>query len=334
MYGRKFKAAAALLLIAVSAWAQGPNNTGNYYQNADGKKGRNLKTALFHIISANVHPLEYGGLYDAYKKTDVREDGKIWDMYSGITNYVPGADENHGGGGHEGVNYNREHSFPKSWFGGKIKPMYTDLFHIYPTDSWVNSKRWHLPFGEVDTKKKYEGSKNMFSKWGPSKINIKGYSGDVFEPNDEYKGDFARTYFYMATRYEDKIAKWGNNVQGGAPMLNHDSYNAYTPWAIEMLMRWAKEDPVSQKEIDRNNAVDKEQNNRNPFIDYPGLEQYIWGNMIEVPFSYDAFKDPTGIENVEIKAEDSDVMYDINGCRVDNDYKGIVIKNGKKVLVN
>lgn len=272
----------SFLLLALTAWAQ-PNGTGNYYQDANGKKGKSLKTALFGIIkSPNV--VSYKGLWDAYKKTDLRSDGKIWDMYSDITNFDP--DKGHAGNySKEGDMYNREHSFPKSWFND-AKPMYSDIVHVVPADGYVNNRRSNLPYGETDGTWKSHGG---FSKVGT--CSLPGYSGKVFEPNDEYKGDFARIYFYMATCYEDKISSWSSD------MLSHNSYPAYKQWVIDMLLRWAKNDPVSKKEIDRNNAVQRVQGNRNPFVDYPGLEQYIWGNKTDVAFSYDNYDstipDPT-----------------------------------------
>lgn len=272
----------SFLLLALTAWAQ-PNGTGNYYQDANGKKGKSLKTALFGIIkSPNV--VSYKGLWDAYKKTDLRSDGKIWDMYSDITNFDP--DKGHAGNySKEGDMYNREHSFPKSWFND-AKPMYSDIVHVVPADGYVNNRRSNLPYGETDGTWKSHGG---FSKVGT--CSLPGYSGKVFEPNDEYKGDFARIYFYMATCYEDKISSWSSD------MLSHNSYPAYKQWVIDMLLRWAKNDPVSKKEIDRNNAIQGVQGNRNPFVDYPGLEQYIWGNKTDVAFSYDNYDytipDPT-----------------------------------------
>lgn len=136
----------SFLLLALTAWAQ-PNGTGNYYQDANGKKGKSLKTALFGIIkSPNV--VSYKGLWDAYKKTDLRSDGKIWDMYSDITNFDP--DKGHAGNySKEGDMYNREHSFPKSWFND-AKPMYSDIVHVVPADGYVNNRRSNLPYGETD----------------------------------------------------------------------------------------------------------------------------------------------------------------------------------------
>ena len=268
-----------LFVLALQALAQGANGTGTYYKNADGKKGRELKTAMWGIIKS-LHTVGYDGLWEAYYKTDLRPDGKIWDMYSSTTNFEFG-EEQCGNYSDEGSCYNREHSMPKSWFK-KASPMYSDLVHVVPTDGYVNNRRGNYPFGETNGEQYM--SEGGFSKLGPSSIS--GYSGTVFEPNDEYKGDFARIYFYMATCYEDKIASWDS------PMLAHNKYPAYTDWAINMLLRWAAEDPVSQKEIDRNNAVEKWQGNRNPFVDYPGLEQYVWGEYTDQAFSYSNYTKP------------------------------------------
>ncbi len=254
--------------------AQAPTG---YYNRASGAKGAALKTAL-HGIIADHTVRTYDNLWSDFRKTDMREDGRVWDMYSSKTNYTFGTDQA-GTYKTEGDCYNREHSFPKSWFND-AKPMYTDLFHLYPTDGYVNGRRSNYPYGEV--KNVTWSSSGDFSKVGAS--GVSGYSGTVFEPNDEYKGDLARTYFYMATRYEDRIAGWSS------PMLSGNSYPAYAEWAVTMLLRWAAEDPVSQKEIDRNNAVYGIQKNRNPFIDFPGLEQYVWGNMKEVAFNPDNYE--------------------------------------------
>lgn len=327
-----FKRASALnmlLILALQLMAQGPNNTGTYYQSADGKKGSALKTAMWGIIKDH-NKLSYGDLWDAYGDTDLREDGSIWDMYSSTTHFTFREDQ---GANYkkEGDVYNREHSMPKSWFNEEY-PMYTDLVHVVPADGYVNGMRSNLPFGE--TEKPSKTSNGGFSKVGPSSVS--GYSGKVFEPNDEYKGDFARIYFYMATCYEDKIAGWHS------PMLANNEYPAYTDWAINMLLRWAAEDPVSQKEIDRNNAVYGIQGNRNPFVDYPGLEEYIWGDKQDVAFSYDNYS--TGIAVVVPTKEISDVdVYTVTGVKVRSKVskdkateglgKGIYIVEGKKYVV-
>lgn len=230
----------ALQFITLSLFAQGPNNTGTYYQSANGKKGKALKTAMFNIISKH-SSLSYDGLWTAFKTTDKREDGKVWDMYSDKTNYVFGSSAQGAKYSKEGDSYNREHSFPKSWFGGKVRPMYTDLVHLVPTDGYVNNRRGNLPFGETegDTYK----SHNSFCKVGT--CTYPGYRGEVFEPNDMYKGDFARIYFYMATAYEDKIANWkGTDFPN---IASYDSYKPYKDWQMKMLMEWSKKDPSKPK---------------------------------------------------------------------------------------
>jgi endonuclease I len=230
----------------------------------------------------------------------------------------------------EGDVYNREHSFPNSWFGGKVQPMYTDLHHMYPTDKLVNNRRSNYPFGETDGES-YQ-SAGGFSKLGS--CTYPGYSGTVFEPNDEYKGDFARTYFYMVTCYEEKLPNWYENNAESRPTLDGNKYPGLSSWQLAMLMKWAANDPVSQKEVERNEAVYGIQNNRNPFIDYPGLEQYIWGDKMDATFSYDNYQDPAGIAEVSVKTYLVEV-YNLNGQRITENkaQKGIIIKNHKKVLV-
>ena len=240
-------------------------------------------------------------LWTDFRSTDKRPtDGKVWDMYSGITNYIFGTDQA-GNYSAEGDKYNREHSFPKSWFGGSTgRGPGTDLFHLYPTDGFVNGKRSNHPFGE--TSSPTYSSAGGFSKLGP--CSYPGYTGTVFEPNDLYKGDFARTYFYMVTCYEEKIVDWytnygvkitdNNNETKKAVMATLDGkkYPGLSSWQLSMLMKWAKNDQVSAKERARNIAVAGIQGNRNPFIDYPGLEEYIWGEWQDVEFSYDNYVSP------------------------------------------
>ena len=258
-----------------------------YYQNADGKTGSELKTAMCGIIY-NRTEKSYDDLWTAYQSTDVRSDGKIWDMYSNITNYDPvnGSHAN----SEEGSGFNREHSFPKSWFGGEVMPMYTDLHHLYPVDGNINTRRSNNPYGETNGED-YK-SANDFSKLGA--CTYPGYTGKVFEPNDEYKGDFARTYFYMVTCYEEKLHDWYTNFSSTevTAVIDGSTYPALQTWQLNMLMKWAKNDPVSEKERNRNNAVYAIQHNRNPFIDYPGLEEYIWGCLTTTAFDYDDYLQP------------------------------------------
>ena len=294
----------------------------------NGKKGAAVKTALMGAIDGHTQRT-YKQLWTDFRTTDCRPDGKVWDMYSSVTNYVFGTDQNTGSFKVEGDNYNREHSMPKSWFNEGY-PMYTDLFHLYPTDSYINNMRSNYPFGEVNTIKKQ--SEGGFSKLGTCAVS--GYSGTVFEPADEYKGDFARTYFYMATRYESQIATWKSDMLAG------NAYPAFTQWAVTMLLKWHREDPVSEKEIKRNEAVYTIQKNRNPYIDYPVLAEFVWGELTKVSVDisklvlhsneYDLDED-TGISIKETSTTESEaIIYDLTGRQITNPTQGIYIVNGKK----
>ncbi len=244
------------------------NIPSGYYSTCENKYGATLLTALCSKISSHT-TISYSGLWSAFKDTDTKNNGKIWDMYS--TKEFTYSTNQCGTYTKIGDCYNREHSFPKSWFNDAT-PMYTDLFHIYPTDGYVNNQRSNYPFGECSggTYVASSGSVKPLGKLGKSTVS--GYTGTVWEPDDEYKGDFARTYFYMVAAYNDKIPNWSSE------MLDGSKYPGFTSWAVNMLLNWNTLDPVSQKEIDRNEAVYAKQKNRNPFIDHPELADYIWGS--------------------------------------------------------
>jgi len=239
-----------------------------YYDDAQGLDGEPLRLALHNIIDDHI-PQSYSSLYGHFQSTDAKSDGTVWDMYSDVPGGTPpyiynftSADQcgNYSG---EGDCFNREHSWPKSWFNEGM-PMNTDLFHIYPTDGYVNGMRSNHPYGEVE-------STTWTSQNGSQRGNMNSYNhnGTVFEPIDEYKGDFARTYFYMSTRYYTEDSGWDDN-----DMVNGSNLK---DWAVVMLMDWHLQDSISQKEIDRNNAVYAIQENRNPFIDHPEWVGCVWG---------------------------------------------------------
>jgi endonuclease I len=242
-----------------------------YYNRANGKSDAQLKTELHTIISDGYKSKSYDYLYTIYQTSDVTEDGKVWDMYSTCT-WVPGQKKC---GNYKNVCdcYNREHSIPQSWFSSR-SPMVSDAFHVYPTDGKVNGQRSSYPFGECASGTTLSNGQGRLGK-----STFSGYSGTVFEPVDEYKGDFARTYFYFATRYENIMTTIGGES------FNNTKYPAFTTWSKELFLKWHRQDPVSQKEITRNNAIYMHQNNRNPFIDYPELAEHIWGNRVGQPFN-------------------------------------------------
>lgn len=259
-----------------------PPVLGDYYKSAEGKTGYTLKTALYNIIN-NHNSQGYSAVWDLVKTADIdnyyEKDGTILDIYS---EKVSGSDsinftkvtDQCGQYSKEGDCYNREHSFPKSWFGGKVEPMNSDGHHLYATDGYVNAKRSNWPFGEVGSAT-YTSSNG--SKVGSAASSL-GYSGTVFEPIDEFKGDLARAYFYMATRYENEIANWEGNSDNSNAVLNGTNTTVFEPWVLAMLKRWHANDPVDQKEIDRNNAVYNFQGNRNPYVDHPEFVNMVWGD--------------------------------------------------------
>ena len=260
----------AMVLAVGYSYAEAP---ANYYNSAEGKSGADLLSELCSIIGPHTD-IGYSGLWTMYKDSDCYPGtNQIWDMYS--TKKWTYSSEQCGSSGYSAVGdcYNREHSMPKSWFNSD-SPMYSDGFHIYPTDGKVNSQRSNFPFGECanGTTLSVPSGIQALGKLGASTFS--GYTGTVFEPVDEYKGDFARTYFYMAACYNDRIASWNSD------MLANNSYPCFTTWAVNLLLKWHRQDPVSEKETNRNDAVYGYQKNRNPFIDHPELAEYIWGDKI------------------------------------------------------
>jgi endonuclease I len=241
-----------------------------YYSAADGKTGALLQQALHNIIH-NHTELTYASLWTHFQKTDKKSDGTVWDMYSDKPGLTPAyaftfVQNQCGNYSKEGDCFNREHSFPNSWFGGEIYPMYSDINHLVPTDGWVNNKRSNYPFGVTNSP---TWTSTNGSKLGSS--SYPGYSGTIFEPINSYKGDFARMILYMAVRYFGDDALWPGSdmVTGSQPK----------EWALIMLMEWNTNDPVSQKEKDRNDSVYILQGNRNPFIDNPAYATLIWGTQ-------------------------------------------------------
>jgi endonuclease I len=244
-----------------------------YYNGTIGLSGESLKSALHNIID-NHNAQSYNSLHDHFESTDRKLNGTVWDMYSDVPNgnsaYVYHfVDSDHCGNySGEGDCYNREHTWPQSWFNS-ASPMKSDLFQVYPTDGYVNSHRGSYPYGDV-------GSASWVSTNGSKKGNCSnaGYNGIVFEPIDEYKGDLARSYFYMSTRYYNEDSSWDNtDMTNGAEIKT---------WAVDMLLNWHQLDPVSEKEINRNEAVFAIQDNRNPFIDFPEWVECIWENQCEI----------------------------------------------------
>ncbi|GAA3777154.1 hypothetical protein GCM10022423_35660 [Flavobacterium ginsengiterrae] len=259
-----------LLLFTCIGFSQIPSG---YYNTAAGT-GYTLKTQLYNIIKDHTNN-GYAGLYTTYLTSDVdnfyENDGTILDMYSENPsgtdpyNYSTGSTQRCGNYSAEGDCYNREHIIPQSVFNEQ-SPMVADAHFITPTDGKVNGMRSNYPHGNVSSAT-YTSQNG--SKLGSSAVS--GYSGTVFEPINAFKGDIARMYFYFATRYENTVAGYSY------AMFNGSSNQVFTTAFLNILLAWHAQDPVSAREIARNNAIYARQNNRNPFIDHPEYVNQIWG---------------------------------------------------------
>ena len=261
--------------VVVEGWWPGEPDCP--YENLDGMTSFALRKVLCEDISQHTM-LSYNQIRGDKAKVDVRADGKIWDIYSGydfyLSDYCSNIDIV------EGECYNREHVLPKSWWGGSTsEPMYTDLHHVYSVDAMANDKRSAWIYDEV---KSTSWSNNLGSKLGTSA----NWSGETaFEPVDEYKGDVARVYFYMLTCYMDK-----DFTQGGKGYRYFSYSNGVCDFqskSLALMLKWHRQDPVSDKEITRNAKVADLQGNVNPFVEQPALVEYIWGTMKGKPYDCD-----------------------------------------------
>lgn len=266
------------ILFALLLWAQiGYANVvvgvaaipENYYYDVNGKKNADaILNALCAIIDDHT-VISYAGLEPYYEQTDFYND-TLWDMYSTCRFTMADANTPQK---YVCDGWNKEHLVCQSWLGSG--PMVSDLFNVYPTDARINNLRSNYPYGVVSGG--FSGFSGDPQHHGKGKLGSSTTSGigTCYEPDDQYKGDFARSFFYMVARYRSNTLNSGN----GAKMFTSSPTNL-TAYSLSFLLTWHRQDPVSQKEIDRNQAVYGIQHNRNPFIDYPELVEYIWGNRV------------------------------------------------------
>lgn len=235
-----------------------------YYSALQGKSGDELAAAVKAAATQESYKtLTYSsGTWPAFANTDVRTWQGLqiwWDMYS---NEIVTTEA------HDGLNI--EHCVANSWWGGvKTVDPYKDLFNLNPSNEAANNQKGNLPLGVVAN----AAFDNGLIKTGTPVSGVCGSANKVFEPADEYKGDFARAYLYTFTVHSDVAWKDATDMytlKDGKPQL--------TDWAAKLLLEWNAQDPVDTKEYTRNEAVYSEQKNRNPFIDYPELADYLWGS--------------------------------------------------------
>jgi endonuclease I len=348
----------SFLLFSLIGWAQIP---ANYYSTATGT-GLALKTNLRKIIDnvndgitlEHLHSDQgYGALWTLYTRTAFRDnyyenDGSLLDMYSenpsGIDPYnYTNASQQCGSYTSEGDCFNREHLIPQSYFDGyAINPMKNDPFFVIPSDGKVNGDRNNLPFGKVGTAT-YTSQNGSKRGNGLNSGYALGYSGIVFEPIDEFKGDIARAFFYFATRYETDMTNFYNAANASTcqakNMFDGSTGRAFTNPFLDILVQWHIDDPVSAKEIAINNDIYyNHQSNRNPYIDHPEYVGVIWNgflgnNSFALENTISIYPNPAVNNEITISSGTelkSIIFYNINGqiiqeiknpTRVDSSYK-------------
>jgi len=332
----------SLLLLTVAGFAQIP---AGYYDNATGT-GYTLKTQLKTIITNGHNPQSYGaGLWSLYA-TSLRDnfyenDGSLLDIYSenptGTDPYnYTGTSQQCGNYNAEGVCYNKEHLIPQSYFNSAM-PMYSDAHHVVPSDGRVNGWRGNYAFGVVDattTSPCNGGASNTpcnsqnGSKKGTNKNSgySAGFSGIVFEPIDEFKGDIARSFLYFATRYETQMpglyttAMADPNRPEATVMFDGSSNKVFSDTFLNILLTWNLNDPVSPKEIAFNNAIYAFQGNRNPYIDNNSYVTTVWGLPLGTTTfdfaSISVYPNPSNNHKINIETEqvlDEIQLINVNG---------------------
>lgn len=266
----------ASLLAVVS---MGAENLTTYYSRIDGLKKEELKTTLGSIIK-NHKSLGYSSLGSYYPdvyycdgSTKGSSKAKVYDLFSDEVYLYSSSSI-----------WNKEHVVPKSWWGGsESAPQGNDIFSVIPSQTTANSNKSNYPPGIVNRNKSYKDSGRQLV--GEATAGTGGSYSKVWEPYDDYKGDFARIIFYVATCYAD--VAWGSKGTVDSE-IDKNSWPTLKPWLYQMLLKWHNDDPVSAKEIQINDDAQAVQGNRNPFIDYPILADYIWGSLTTTAFNLSA----------------------------------------------
>lgn len=246
-----------------------------YYRKAEGLRGTELKEALHNLIQP-AFVLDYGGgvgkTWSGFWQTDQMENMQVRDRYSNTVRYFnPDMSAV--------SNMNIEHIWANSWWGHVKNNAYQDLFNLYPADATANGRKSNNPIGIVDGTIAYS---NGVTKVGKSTSYRADSLITVWEPADQWKGDFARTYFYMATCYSHMTSLW--TTTEGLLTVDPNSPLLMRPWVYNLMLEWAEADPLDEIEQERCDAICEIQGNRNPFVDYPELCYYIWGDKADEQF--------------------------------------------------
>ncbi|MDP2172896.1 MAG: endonuclease, partial [Candidatus Cloacimonadaceae bacterium] len=239
-----------------------------YYAGISGF-GSTLKTNL-HLLLRTTHTTRYS--YDAlwtqlpYTDEDPNNTDNIIEIYTGWS--VP---KTFYGGGT--TQWNREHTWSQSHGDlGEVPPGGTDLHHLRPCDSTVNSAKGNKDFDNGGT---------LYTDGSP----YPGYPGDTecytstytWEPRTQDKGDVARMIMYMAVRYEATDTSYNLEI------LDQTNTSGPNYGKLSTLLNWHIQDPPDPREMQRNNRIFERQGNRNPFIDEPLYAHYLWSPVPQNP---------------------------------------------------
>mgnify|MGYP001764926136 CR=1 FL=1 len=347
-FGTSLNGSATTTTGSTNDWPEG------YYDGAIGLSCAPLKTALKTAITTGNTPKTYGDLWTQYLISDIkpREVGTgsanvIWDIYSDNPtgtdpyNFTPGTVASGGqqddgsGGASEGDRYNREHTVPLSWFDGNTNTAgaATDYLHIMPTDKFVNNQRGSYIYGEVSNP---TWTSQNGSKLGPN--SFAGLTGTAFEPINEYKGDVARAFLYFVTRYQDNMPSYSGGGFG-TQAFDNSAFPSVDIDYLRLMIKWHNQDPVSQKERDRNNAAYTFQRNRNPYIDRPEYVSQVWNSTCAglgaLPVTLEWFKGALKGTNVQLEWQNSNEAnfsrYEIQRSVNGTDYQTIATVNGRNM---
>ena len=242
--------------------------------NANNKS--NLKTALYNVVK-NGSPGSYNDLWTSYLTVYKKSDGYLKDYYSNTSTFTSANQDNGSGGTTEGDKYNREHTIPKSWWGGSTSNQGADIFIVVPADKLVNNKRSDNCLGVVGSAT--FTSNNNYSKLGTSSSAWNFFGSPVFEPNDEVKGDLARIVFYSIIKYD--VSSWttGNGSYVFSGNTSASSNFGLTANAIKLFSYWNNLDKPDDWERTVNTRGNTVQGNPNPFIDHPEYANTLWGDV-------------------------------------------------------
>lgn len=234
-----------------------------YYDELDGKAGQDLIDAIQNIIAEEgvVRTHTYADIIDILKEADQSPDNsnQVWLLYR---------EENRPKfmfqTGSTGTSFwNREHVYPRSR-GGFFSIEDDDI--ATGINSWWNTNADSLRHGNSDAHALRAADANENSSRGNK------HFGDYIGPagtQGSFYGDVSRSVFYMAIRYNDLDV-----VEGFPPLAT----NVGELGDLITMLDWHELDPPDDFEMNRNNVIYEWQQNRNPFIDYPELVDYIWGD--------------------------------------------------------